>query len=310
MKILVTGATGFIGQHVLNELKDDGIGIRVFSRQPNPVFWGAQKELDIFRGDLADVESLNRALPGVDVVVNLAGELRSPKRYEATNVQGTRNVIELAQKHSVKKIIHLSSVGVVGMQYSSRPVQVDETFRCTPQNDYERTKLESEKLLNEFSRSSSTQVIILRPTNVFGDHHPRHVLLGLLRNIQKGMRFPVAKQAIVNYVYVRDVAHAVRYFLKHNAPNMTVNVGEAMPLPSFVKTSAAICGTTGKTLSLPSLFFKVPKGVLRGPLDKVKALSNCVAYTSDFMTTMIGYKYGLRFGLDATRSYYVAENLL
>jgi nucleoside-diphosphate-sugar epimerase len=254
--------------------------------------------------------SLEKAFKGIDVVVNLAAELHDAGKFQATNIQGTHNVIALAKAHGIKKIIHLSSVGVVGMQYSRKRVIVDEHHPCRPRNNYERTKLEAERSLLEFASGSPVQLHILRPTNVFGDHHPRRALLRLLTKIREGGSFPLMTGAAVNYVYVKDVAAAIRHFLHQNGAGQVVNVGESMPLHDFLQLAAETSGRVLKTMDLSPAFFALPGSMLKGPLARLKGLSNRVEYSDTYMRTHIGYPYGLRTGLERTVKFYLDQRLL
>ena len=304
MKVLITGATGFIGQHLLDELKDDPFSIRIISRKQKPELWCTNKNFEIVQADITNKASLEKAFAGIDVVINLAAELQETSKLEATNITGIKNLVELADKNNVKKIIHLSSVGVVGMQYSRNKITVDENSPCHPQNEYERTKLQSETLLNEFGKKSKTEINIIRPTNVFGDHHPRKALLGFFQRIKNGRSFPAASNATVNYVYVKDVAHALRYCLLNNIGNKTFNAGETMPLESFIQASAGALQCKSNTTQMPSLFFQLMNATGYFGIEKIKTnlrgISNCVEYQDAFMKNKIQYKYGTEKGIANT----------
>ena len=301
MKILITGGTGFIGQHLLEELKDDAFSLRIISRQAKPAFWCTNKNFEVVQGDIADKGSLEKAFAGVDILVNLAAELRDPGKFEASNITGVKNIIELSEKNNIKKIVHLSSVGVVGMQYSRKKIVVDENTACHPKNEYERTKLQSEILLNEFGKKSKTAINILRPTNVFGDHHPRQALLGFLQRVKSGGSFPAAPDAVVNYVYAKDVAHALRFCLLNSIGNKTFNVGENMSFQDFLDLAAKELNVRGNTTRLPSLVFALLEVFGYFGIKKLRAqfrgLSNCVEYRDSYMQQSVKYKYGIPSGL-------------
>ena len=304
MKVLITGATGFIGQHLLDELKDDPFSVRIISRKQKPEFWCANKNFEIVQGDITNKTSLEKAFEGIDVVINLAAELQDTSKLEATNITGIKNLVELADKNNVKKIIHLSSVGVVGMQYSRNKIIVDESSPCHPQNEYERTKLQSETLLNEFGKKSKTEINIIRPTNVFGDHHPRKALLGFFQRIKSGKSFPAASNAIVNYVYVKDVAHALRFCLLNDIGNKTFSIGKSLPLQDFLKLSADQLKSKSNIVYLPSFLFRLMNLLGYLGIEKLKAnlrgISNCVEYQDAFMKNKIQYKYGTEKGIANT----------
>jgi nucleoside-diphosphate-sugar epimerase len=228
MKILITVATGFIGQHLLEELKEDDFSIRIIMRNDSPKFWCSNRNFETFIADISDKTSLGKAFQDVDVVVNLAAELHDKNKFYSTNIIGVQNIINLSAIHNIKKIIHLSSTGVVGMQYSNKKVIVDENSPCNPKNEYELTKLQSELLLKEFWEKSDKKIIILRPTHVFGDHHPQKYLLEFFQRVKSEIAIPRCKNTTENYVYVKDVANAIRFFIKNDTSSMVVTIGETI----------------------------------------------------------------------------------
>lgn len=304
MNVLITGGTGFIGQHLLDELQADGLQLTVISRQASPKFWCDTKNFKVIQADIADKESIRKALTGIEAVINLAAELKKHDHFESTNITGTENLVELSEELGVKKIIHLSSVGVVGMQHSSSPLIVDETTQCYPKNGYERTKLESEMIIAR----GSIPYTILRPTNVFGDHHPRQTLLGLMQRIKNGSPIPMSEKAMVNYVYAKDVAHAIRFCLLNKIEDKTINIGQSMPLKKFVETIAAQLGVKPNIKLLPSFFLSAMDFFGYFGVEKVKerlrSISNRVEYSDKFMNKIIGYKYRVEVGISTTLSYY------
>lgn len=284
MKVLITGLTGFVGKNLLATFKEDTLEIVTISRRASPQLIGVHSDC-IFRGTLSDKESLEPAFEGVDVVVNIAAELKDEDQFVKTNIDGVRNIIELSKRHGVKRIVHLSSVGVVGMQYSDSPVIVDETFQCAPKNNYERTKLESERILLTEWSDDPKRITILRPTNVFGEQHPRKALLNYFTKVSAGTRFYSTQHAMVNYVYVADLAHVIRHFIFNSGAHCIYNVGNGMTFKSFHAESAKAIRTapvytaTGKWIFKCASFF----GYLGSASLKsaMQTLSNEVVYTED-----------------------------
>lgn len=297
MNVLITGGTGFIGQHLLEELAGDDLQITVISRKQNPEFWCANKNFKIIQADISNKKTLEDAFSSTEVVINLAAELKSSANFESANILGTKNIVELSEVNKIKKIIHLSSVGVVGMQYSLTKTVVDETTPCHPKNEYERTKLRSEEIM----KGSKVPYVILRPTNVFGDHHPRQALLGFFQHIKEQRVFLMKKDAVVNYVYAKDVAHAIRYFVTNNAENRIINIGEATSLKEYAEMTSRLLGVSCTLKNMPDLLFAMANalgyfGMFRMK-EKLRGISNCVEYADSYMKNTIGYKYGVRNGL-------------
>lgn len=310
MNILITGATGFIGQHLLEELAGDDLKIRIISRQQHPKFWCSAKGFSILRADISNRESLKTVFQNIDVVINLAAELTNTEKFQLTNTLGVRNIVECAEENGVRKIIHLSSVGVVGMQYSLRHTLVEESTPCNPKNEYERTKLEAERLVS----NSKVPWVIIRPTNVFGDHHPRRALLRFFQRFKSNKSFSIKKNAFVNYVYVKDVAHAIRFALLHDTANKVVNVGEAILLEEFIELTAQRLNVAQKIKNLPTPFVSAMEAIGYFGNGKLKAslrgISNCVEYKDDSFKKHIGYKYGLKTGVSNSVEYYINQGVL
>ncbi|MCK6639781.1 MAG: NAD(P)-dependent oxidoreductase [Bacteroidia bacterium] len=284
MKVLITGLTGFVGKNLLSAFENEVLEIVTVSRRANAQV-GSERSVTVFQGTLGNKESLEPAFIGVDVVVNIAAELKDESQFVKTNIEGVRNIIELSRKHGVKRIIHLSSVGVVGMQYSDSPVIVDETFPCAPKNNYERTKLESERILLTEWSDDPKRITILRPTNVFGEQHPRKALLNFITKVAHGTRFYSTRTAMVNYVYAADLAQVIRHFIFNSGAHCIYNVGNEMSFKSFHTETAAALGTTpvltitGKWIfKCAALFGYMGSASLKSALQ---TLSNEVVYTEE-----------------------------
>lgn len=316
MKILLTGATGFIGWHLLEALRDDGHEIVVLTRRAAPVFPEGFRPAALVAADLSDAAALAPAFEGVDVVVNLAAELREQDKFESTNITGVENLIAQAKRCGVERIVHLSSVGVVGMQYSPRHVVVDEETPCDPKNDYERTKLRSEQLFREKWSTDPAKLVMLRPTNVFGENHPRHALLNLLKTIQAGKTFICTADALVNYVYVKDLAYAIRHFIMKEPTHTVYNVGNAAHFTVFHRQVAKLLGVKPHCRVLPRWCFALPEALnymgRSGVKAKLRSLSNGVEYSD---LRLLGTNpdvnvLGTHYGLVQTIADYKARKLL
>jgi nucleoside-diphosphate-sugar epimerase len=282
MKVLITGLTGFIGRNLAAAIVHDGFEIVTVSRRESPSI-PLVKPGNIFKGNLNDKESLRAAFQGVDVVVNIAAELKNEADFMKTNVLGVQNIIDLASEYGVKKIVHLSSVGVVGMQYSSSPVVVDENSVCRPKNNYEITKLESEKLLLETWSSDASRLSILRPTNVFGELHPRNALLNFISSVKNGRKYYATRTAMVNYVYVNDVVQSLRKFIRTNGKHCVYNVGTAGTFTDFLNATANALEVVPRLTYVHKGMFKLANGLNlinnSSVRSAVMTLSNEVQYS-------------------------------
>ena len=310
-RILITGATGFIGQHLLEQLKNLQYKIYVLTRQEDPVWWTSNKNFTILKGDLSSERDVVGATKKIDIIVNLAAELRNTDKFDQTNVEGVKNLIKAASINEVKGIIHLSSVGVIGMQYSRKDIVVSEDFPANPKNEYERTKLIAENLFLEYKKRTDFDLTIIRPTNVFGEHHPNNVLLNFLQYHQSGKPLLYSGGAVVNYVYVKDLTSFITFILKGNHKQNIYNIGSAVPLMDFIKGIDEITGMKTKKILVPEFLFNfMHLPILKNLRPKLKAISNHVIYDDLRIKSEFTYPFEIKEGLSNLIQYYRQKGFL
>lgn len=307
LKIVVTGGSGFVGQHLLEDIAHSNYTLRIITRNVSKKIDHIPPGSEIIVADLTNYDSLLKAFEGMDVIVNIAAEVRDNKRLIETNISGTKNLIKAAMESKISKIIHLSSVGVVGMQYSNSLITVDEKTKCDPKNEYERTKLESEKLLTEASEKYNFLLTILRPTNVFGERHPFNALLHLFKHVNSQKITVCTNHATVNYLYVKDLTKLIIDLIEDPKGYGIVNVGNPMNLKSFVKSIASELDKKANIVPAPQ--FLINFSDMLG-IKKLRAVSNGVTYTDEKLKTFFQYPYGLQNGIKRTINYYKDQNLL
>ena len=178
-KILVTGACGFIGSHLTEELVRNGCNVRAFTQYNSNNSWGwldyadenIKKSLDIFSGDIRDPYGVKTAMKGCDVVLHLAALIaipysyHSPETYVETNIKGTLNVLQAARELEVSKIVHTSTSEVYG---TAKYVPIDEEHPLQGQSPYSATKIGADQIALSFYKSFNTPVSIIRPFNTYG----------------------------------------------------------------------------------------------------------------------------------------------
>lgn len=199
----VTGASGMIGRRIVEKLLDRGYQIRVLTRRPY-----RSKSVRVFTGSLGDNLLLDEFISGADMVFHCAAELHDESKMRAVNVDGTRRITELIEKHHVKYFCHLSSAGVVGR---TSQICVDEATPCQPQNAYERTKLEAESMAGREIEGCNT--IILRPTNVVDCRYLGELHLAWSGSLLSRVKTIVKGGECAHIVHAQDVAAAALYFL-------------------------------------------------------------------------------------------------
>lgn len=185
-KIAVTGAAGFIGKNLCNYLQQKGYEVIALIRAGKKNTF-TKKGINERICDVTDINSLENAFKDVDVVIHLAALFNTPEfdwnDYRRVNVSGTQNVLSAAVKCNVKKVIHCSTVGVSS---NNGKVPVNEKTPYSPPgwDKYEVSKCEAEKLVIDFSKKNDLNIIIIRPSQVYGPGDERKSKF--YRMIQKG----------------------------------------------------------------------------------------------------------------------------
>lgn len=200
MKILVTGADGFIGSHLTEALVKAGHEVRAFVLYNSFGHRGwlddapadIQRALDIFAGDVRDPNGVRTALQGCDAVLHLAALIgipfsyHSPDAYVDTNIRGTLNVLQAARDLGTEKVVHTSTSEVYG---TAQYVPIDEKHPLQGQSPYSATKIGADQLALSFYRSFELPVTIARPFNTFGPRQSaRAVIPTVITQIANGIR--------------------------------------------------------------------------------------------------------------------------
>lgn len=187
--MLVTGAGGFIGSHVVEALVAEGARVRAFVRYDSRGSRGwleslpASTAVEIVAGDIRDGPTVDRAVAGCEIVLHLASLIAipysylAPEAYVATNVVGTQHVLDACRRHDVARLVHTSTSEVYG---TAQRVPIDESHPIHPQSPYAASKAAADLLALSYHASFGTPVIVLRPFNTFG---PRQSLRAIIPTI-------------------------------------------------------------------------------------------------------------------------------
>lgn len=179
MKVLVTGADGFIGSHLTERLLEQGFDVKAFTFYNSNNSWGwldtlpkeKLNQIEIFSGDIRDPNGVYEAMCGVDQVFHLAALIaipfsyHSPDSYVDTNIKGTLNVLQAGKRLKTDKILITSTSEVYG---TAQYVPIDEKHPFQGQSPYSATKIGADRLAESFYRSFDMPVSIVRPFNTFG----------------------------------------------------------------------------------------------------------------------------------------------
>ena len=177
--VLVTGADGFIGSHLVEALMERGCLVRAFAFYNSFNSWGwldtlpkaVLQQLDVFAGDIRDPNGVLEAMKGCDVVFHLAALIaipfsyHSPDSYVDTNIKGTLNILQAARQLGIARLLVTSTSEVYG---TAQYAPIDEKHPFQGQSPYSATKIGADRLAESFYRSFDTPVVIVRPFNTYG----------------------------------------------------------------------------------------------------------------------------------------------
>ena len=187
-RVLVTGAGGFIGSHLVEELVRQGYQVRAFVHYNSANNWYNLEALspevldsvETVAGDVADAFALDQAVRGCRVVLHLAALIGIPYSYGApaayvnTNVVGTLNVLQACRRHEVERLVHTSTSEVYG---TAQYVPIDENHPLVGQSPYSATKIAADKLVESYWRSFELPACIVRPFNTYGPRQTARAII-------------------------------------------------------------------------------------------------------------------------------------
>ena len=186
MKILITGAGGFIGSHLTELLVSEGFDVRAFVRYNSKNSWGwlessnVKKEIEVLTGDIRDFDSVSNAINGCSAVFHLAALIGipysyiSPKAYIETNITGTYNILQASKESGVQQVLVTSTSETYG---TAQYVPIDEMHPMVGQSPYSATKIAADQLAVSFYRSFDLPVKIVRPFNTYGPRQSARAII-------------------------------------------------------------------------------------------------------------------------------------
>jgi len=261
MKVLVTGADGFIGSHLAEELVRRGYNVRAFVYYNSFNSWGwldhaprdVKENLDVFAGDVRDPHGVKTAMKGCDIVLHLAALIgipysyHSPDTYVDTNVKGTLHVVQAARELEVAKVVHTSTSEVYG---TAQFVPITEEHPLQGQSPYSASKIGADQIAMSFYMSFNTPVAIIRPFNTYGPRQSaRAILPTIITQIAAGHRrlklgalhptrdFSYIKDTVRGFIAVAEAESTVGKVINVGS-NYEVSIGDS------VRIIAELMGTT------------------------------------------------------------------
>jgi len=241
-RVLVTGAGGFIGSHLVERLVAAGAKTRALVRYKSDGSWGwldrspVKDQIDVVRGDICDRDSVLSAVEGTSIVFHLAALIAIPYSYHApasyirTNIEGTLNVLQAARNAGVTRVIHTSTSEVYG---TAEYVPIDEAHPLQGQSPYSASKIGADKMAEAFHLSFNLPVVTVRPFNTFGPRQSARAVIPTI--ITQCLTSDVIK--LGNLSPTRDfnfVGNTVDAFLlaasSANAVGQVINVGSGIEI--------------------------------------------------------------------------------
>lgn len=257
MKILITGANGFVGSAVLRLLIKQGHQVRALVRPGSDRRNFIGIELEVVEGDLTDTASLESAVEGCDILFHIAADYRlwlpDPDAMYKTNVDGTRNLIIAATRANVERIVYTSSVATLGINKDGTPS--DET---TPVNledmigHYKRSKYLAEQEVDKLVKEMSSPVVIVNPSTPVGPRDIKPTPTGRIVLDTIRHRMPAYVDTGLNIVHVDDVAEGHLLALeKGNIGERYILGGDNMSLANILEYICLDQGIKPPTIKLP-----------------------------------------------------------
>ena len=320
-KVLVTGAAGFIGSHLTEELVRRNFSVRAFVHYNSMGAHGwlnssppeLHDQVEVFAGDIRDPNGVRTAMKGCDAVLHLAALIaipysyHSPDTYIETNIRGTLNVLQAARDLDISHVLHTSTSEVYG---TAQFVPITEEHRLQGQSPYSASKIGADQLALSFERSFGTPVTIVRPFNTYGPRQSaRAVIPTIITQIAAGQR--VVKLGSIHPT--RDfnfVGDTVAGFLA--ALGSKAGIGEVINIGSGFEISIGDIARTigelmGARIEIEQDFVRVRPE--RSEVDRLWA-SNAKAAKLLGWSPRFGGMEGLRKGLEQTISWFTKnENL-
>ena len=270
-KVLITGASGFIGSHTVESALDRGYSVRVFLRYNSTGYVGnlrflgkKLKEIEIFWGDIRDYTSVLRAVKGVDYVIHLAAQISVPYSFQnpidfaMNNVVGTTNILKASVECGISKFVYTSTSEIFGG--SDEPLNED-SLRI-PKSPYSASKVGADAMVKSFFYTYDLNTLILRPFNTFGPRQSIRALIPWI--IYQGLRSEKVKLGNLepkrDFTYVKDTVEGILLaFEKETEGGDEINLGTGRSF-SVMEVVEVVSKVLGKNLKVEvEEKFKRPK---------------------------------------------------
>ncbi len=321
MKVLVTGADGFIGSHLTEQLVKQGYDVRAFVLYNSFNTWGwldhcdpqIKNKFEVFAGDIRDPYGVKAAMKGCDAVLHLAALIaipysyHSPDTYVDTNIKGTLHIVQAARELGIQKVVHTSTSEVYG---TARFVPITEEHPLQGQSPYSASKIGADQIALSFYSAFNTPVAVLRPFNTYGPRQSaRAVIPTIISQIASGVT-TIKLGALTptrDFSFVEDTARGFIKAMETDATNGTVtNIGSGFEI-SVHDTAKLIASLMGKNIQ-----FELDEERVRPEKSEVERLFASYEKAKTIMgwEPLYGGEEGFKKGLAKTIEWFLnKENL-
>ncbi len=321
-KVLVTGADGFIGSHLVETLVRQGHEVKAFCLYNSFNSWGwlehasedVKGKFEVFMGDIRDPFGVEEATKGCEVIYHLAALIaipysyHSPQNYVETNVTGTLNILQAARKNNVQKVVHTSTSEVYG---TAQYVPINESHPLQGQSPYSATKIGADQIALSFYRSFQTPVCVIRPFNTYGPRQSARAVIPTIitqiangkKTIELGSLTPTR-----DFNFVKDTVSGFISCAKNsNSVGEVINIGSnfEISIGDTVKMIAEVLGKTDVKVISKSDRTRPEK-------SEVERLWACNKKAKEVLNWSPSYggTEGLRKGLAETADWFLREENL
>lgn len=253
--ILVTGGTGFLGRNMLPILLESGYQVRLITRTPEKYDWLQNLNVEIVQTDIADTEAVFKAATGVRYIIHAAGLFRffgEPDEFEHTNILGTCNILEAARQEGIEKLVHVSTIAVAG--FPRNDTLITEETPPNPVDDYQRTKLEGEQMVQKYVQEFGVPAVIARGGAFYGPYG-RYAFNKLFFEDPLIHHWPMGVDGgrhITFPAYIKDVARGILLCLEKGHAGEIYNIAsQSVSQREVEKLIAKISGTSAFRFPAP-----------------------------------------------------------
>lgn len=327
MKIAITGATGFLGKSLAEDLAKKGHELYLHARSEEKKETIKELASKLVVCDINDEAAIKNLVDGADVVVHTVSNFRSasgsPESYTEINLNGTVNTFEQSRETGVKRFVHISTIGVLG---DIKECPASETTEFNPGDDYQRTKLEAEKYCRTQAENENLEMklAVIRPCSLYGPGDMR--MLKMFRMLKKGTFFVVGEcEANFHAVYIDDLIAGIELAINDDSNNEVFILGgdKYISLKEYITIAAHAVGARYPWIKIPFApmyalsaiveFACVPFGI-EPPIfrRRVKFYRNNRAFDITKAKQKLGYtpEISLEEGMKRTVEWYMANGYL